>query len=85
MANIEVRIGNTTISNTTPPNKSGNALCEYFAIAGSNTPITAYCTLVGRYVSVQRIGSLASDPNPYLGLCEVQVSVTRVTRVIRVA
>lgn len=76
LGSIEVRIGNAPINATSPPNKNGNTVCGGMltGAAGTYAPVMATgCNLVGRYVSVQRVGVLASATNPYLTLCEVQV------------
>lgn len=71
-ADLEVRVGNTFISSTSPPER--NPLCAAANDpTGSNTPfnITCHTSAVGmrgRYVSLQRIGV-----GSVLTLCEVEI------------
>lgn len=72
-ANLEVRVGNNTIDTYNPPALNGNIMCRFINNPQGNlsATLTAMCLtpVVGRYVSVQRIGTASGN----LVLCEVQV------------
>lgn len=73
---IEIRIGNTLITNSTKPKMTGNALCKSFSMDGTSneanrTAVTCDNNygIAGRYVSIQLISTAATS----LALCEVLI------------
>lgn len=70
---FEVRVGNSPINATHPPNTNGNLLCNAMLPLSNTThfPSVFNCSdgpVLGRYVSVQRVGY-----EGHLSLCDVKV------------
>lgn len=79
---LEIRVGNTPLTPTVLPDRTGNAICRTAVNqVGTLQPFTVVCSapLAGRYVSIHRLNTtLFSPTNRFLTLCEVKVGACRI-------